>query len=132
MQPVNKSYQPSLFDPTQQEGIVFDMKEGKRLGEIGLSLAVENAERKEKDWKKHTWQLFLVWLRRNVKRGQEFKVEDFRMHIEVMGLMEDPPCKTAYGFIGKRVKYGFFEFVKKDATRSKKGHGANANVWRKL
>jgi len=122
-------YQYSLFD---QPAIVFDMVEGKKLADVGLSLALETAEKKEKGWTTLCWQLFLVWLRRNVKRGSEFMIEDFRMHVKVMGLLDDPPSNRAFGVIPKRGQGKYFQFVRKDKVKNKTAHGANASVWMKL
>ncbi len=129
-----KSYQPSLFDgiPEKKPAIVFDMAAGKKLADVGLGLALETAEKKEKGWTLLCWQLFLVWLRRNVKRGNEFMVEDFRAHVKAMGLLDDPPSNRAFGVIPARGKGKYFQFVRKDKTKSKNGHGANASVWMKL
>lgn len=120
---------PSLFD---QPAIVFDMTAGKRLGEAGLSLAVETAEKKEKGWTKLCWQLFLAWLRRNVKRGNEFMIEDFRLHVQKMGLLDEPPSNRAFGVITKYGKDKYFQFVRITKTKNKIAHGANASVWMKL
>lgn len=133
MQPVNKTYQTNLFEPIKQEAPVFDIIRGKKLGEVGLSLAVENAERKENGWSRLCWQLFLVWLRRNVKRGQEFKIEQFRSHVQKMGLIENPPSERAYGFLSKRaVKTGFIEFAGVGKCKNVKAHSTPVNVWRKI
>jgi hypothetical protein len=130
-----KRYQPSLFDQVQELktlGIVFDMAAGKKLGEVGLDLSLETAEKKEKGWTKLCWQLFLWWLRRNIKRGSEFMIEDFRMHVKKMGLLDDPPSNRSFGVIPKYGQGKYFQFVRKDKTKSKIGHGANASVWMKL
>jgi hypothetical protein len=124
-------YRPSLFDQPR-EAIIFDMAASRRLGEAGLSLAVETADRKEKGWTRLCWQLFLAWLRRNVKRGSEFMIEDFRRHVKEMGLLTDPPSNRSFGIIPKYGKDKYFQFVRKDKTKSKNGHGANASVWMKL
>jgi hypothetical protein len=124
-------YQPSLFDQPR-EAVILDMAASRRLGEAGLSLAVETADRKEKGWTRLCWQLFLVWLRRNIKRGNEFMIEDFRRHVIEMGLLNDPPSNRSFGIIPKYGKDKYFQFVRKDKTKSKNGHGANASVWMKL
>lgn len=130
-----KPYQPSLFDqpiPEKKLAPVFDIAAGKRLGEAGLNLALETAEKKEKGWSKLCWQLFLAWLRRNRKAGSEFMIEDFRLHVKEMGLLDDPPSNRAFGCIPRYGKDKYFQFVRKDKTKSKAGHGANASVWMKL
>lgn len=121
--------QPSLFD---QPAIVFDMVAGKKLGESGLSLALETAEKKEKGWTKLCWQLFLVWLRRNVKRGQEFKIEQFRKHLNEYGLIDRPPSERAYGFLSKKgVKEGWIGFAGTGKCENTKAHATPVNVWYK-
>jgi len=129
--PAARPYQPSLFDQPKQ-AIVIDISQAKKLADLGLSLALETAEKKEKGWTKLCWQLFLVWLRRNVKRGNEFMIEDFRKHCVDMGLLEMPPSNRSFGFIPKYGKDKYFQFVKITKTKSAKGHGANASVWMKL
>jgi len=96
--PAARPYQPSLFDQPKQ-AIVIDISQAKKLADLGLSLALETAEKKEKGWTKLCWQLFLVWLRRNVKRGNEFMIEDFRKHCVDMGLLEMPPSNRSFVFI---------------------------------
>lgn len=130
-----KPYQPSLFDQpieVRKPTIVFDMVAGKKLGDAGLSLAIETAEKKEKGWTKLCWQLFLVWLRRNRKAGSEFMIEDFRKHVKDMGLLDMPPSNRAFGFIPKWGKDKYFQFVRKDKVKNTTAHGANASVWMKL
>jgi len=128
--PAVNPYQYSLFD---QPAIVFDMVEGKKLADVGLSLALETAEKKEKGWTLLCWQLFLVWLRRNVKRNEEFKIEDFRKHLYDYDLIEKPPSERAYGFLSKRgVKTGFIEFSRVGNCKNKKAHATPVNIWRKL
>lgn len=128
--PKRYRYQPSLFD--QPEALLIDITRAKKLAESGLSLAVETAEKKEKGWTKLCWQLFLVWLRRNVKRGNEFMIEDFRIHVIKMDLLAAPPSNRSFGFIPKYGKDKYFQFVRITKTKSEKGHGANASVWMKL
>lgn len=111
---------------------MIDITRAKNLGDAGLLLAVETAEKKEKGWTKLCWQLFLAWLRRNVKRGNEFMIEDFRLHVTAMGLLDEPPSNRSFGVIPKYGKDKFFQFVRITKTKSVKGHGANASVWMKL
>lgn len=116
-----------------KQGILeFDSEKGKELAVEGLALALENAERKEKGWTKLCWQLFLAWLRWNRKRGSEFMIEEFRKHVKDMGLLDDPPSNRSFGVIAQWGKGKYFQFVRKDKTKSKTGHGANASVWMKL
>lgn len=126
-----KPYQPSLFD-YPLGGIELDIARGRELAKVGMELAVETANRKEKGWSLLCWQLFLVWLRRNVKRGSEFMVEDFRMHLYKYDLITPPPSNRAFAFLPLRAqKGGWIEFVRKDTVKNKKAHAANASVWRK-
>lgn len=109
-----------------------DLGRGKELAEVGLSLAVESAERKEKGWSKLCWQLFLVWLRKQ-KRGTEFKIEDFRKYLYDYDLISPPPSERAFGFISVRAKKeNWIVFVRTEKVKNKKAHGANASVWKKL
>lgn len=131
--PLPNLYQPSLFDPPVEKpkAIVFDMVAGKKLGEVGLSLALETAEKKEKGWQKRTWQLFLWWLRYK-KRGHEFMIEEFRGDMYAKDLIEKPPSERAYGFLSKwAVKGSWIEFAGNKKVSNTKAHGAFANVWRK-
>lgn len=112
---------------------IFDQQAGEHLAEVGMQLAVESADRKEKDWSKRCWQLFLWWLRRNIRRGSEFMVEDFRRHVIEMGLLEEPPSNRAFGMVSKRaLAGGWIEFVRTDKVKNKNAHCARASVWRKL
>ena len=124
---------PSLFDvvPEIKPAVVLDITKGKELAKIGRELAVESANRKEKDWSKRCWQLFLFWLRRNVKRGQEFMIEEFRKHVYEYDLIEAPPSERAYSFLSVRAKDVWIEFVRVDFVKNRKAHRARASVWRK-
>lgn len=117
----------------KQLDIQFDLPAGEHLAEVGLELAVESADRKEKDWSKKCWQLFLWWMRRNIKRGGEFMVEDFRKHVKEYGLLEDPPSNRAFGFVSKRaLNGGWIVFSRVASVKNKKAHAARATMWRKL
>ncbi len=111
---------------------IFDSVRSNELAEAGLCLALETANKKEKGWSTLCWQLFLAWLRRNIKRGSEFQVEDFREHVTAMGLIADPPSKRAFGIVAQRGKGKYIEFVRTDKVRNKNAHSANAAVWRKI
>lgn len=128
-----KPYQPSLFDQPAEEkkpAIVFDMARGKKLAEIGLDLAVENAGRKEKDWKKKCWQLFLLWLRRKKRYQDEFMIEEFRSYLQDYDLMEMPPSQRAFGFVSvKAAKEGWIIHAGMGKVKNVKAHRANANKW---
>lgn len=126
--------QPSLFEviTDNKPAVVLDIKRGQQLAVTGAELARESADVKVKDWSRQCWQLFLWWLRRNVKRGGEFMIEDFRKHVIEMGLLEVPPSNRAFGFISIRAnKRGWIEFVRTDKVKNVKAHSANASVWRK-
>lgn len=134
---IPKPYQISIFDQIQQEkekrtAIVFDMAAGKKLADVGAEMAAEHADQKVKGWSLLCWQLFLLWLRRNVKRGNEFMIEDFRMHVKNYDLLETPPSNRAFGVIPKKGKDKFFQFVRIAKVKNKTAHGANASVWMKL
>lgn len=116
---------------TIQGSFDFENTTGEQLAEIGLSLAVETAEKKEKGWQKRCWQLFLWWLRYK-KRYSEFMIEDFRIDMYAKDLLEPPPSERAYGFISKRgVKYGWIEFSRIGKVKNKKAHATPVNVWMK-
>lgn len=125
---------PSLFDvvPEIKPAIVLDITKGKDLAKAGMNLAVESANRKEKDWSKRCWQLFLFWLRRNVKRGQEFMIEDFRSAMYEKDLLIPPPSERSYGFLSVRAKGQWIEFVRTDMVKNRRAHSARASVWRKI
>ena len=128
-----KPYQPSLFDSVtdKKPAVVLNMDRSRILADKGLEMAVETANRKDKDWSKLCWQLFLVWLRRK-KRYSEFKIEEFREYLYKYDLLEPPPSERAYGFLSKRgVKSGFIEFSGIGKTDNTKAHGTPVNVWRK-
>ena len=97
-----------------------------------MDLAVETANKEHKDWNKRCWQLFLLWIRRNVKVGQEFQIEDFREHVYKMDLLEKPKSNRAFGNLAWHGKNKYFLFVRTDKVRNKTAHGANAAVWVKL
>ncbi|HNU15320.1 MAG TPA: hypothetical protein PKI55_12770 [Chitinophagaceae bacterium] len=111
---------------------MFDLNRGKELAAVGLDMAVENAEKKEKGWSTRCWQLFLYWLRRK-KHNDEFMIEDFRKYLMDYDLIEDPPSLRAYGFISvKAKKAGFIQFVRTEKVKNTKAHAANASVWRRV
>lgn len=120
------------IDTYIRQGDLFEDSTGEELANTGLSLAVENAERKEKDWSKRTWQLFLWWLRRKMK-GEDFMIEDFRNDMYANDLVTPPPSERAYGFISKRaLKEGWICFSRIDKTKNKKSHATPVNVWKKI
>lgn len=115
---------------TYKQGDLFDQQRGEELAEIGLSLAVENAERKEKDWKKLVWQYFLLWLRRKKRMKDVFMVCDFRFYLKEYDLMEMPPSERAFGFISKRAtKEGWIIPAGIGKSIGDKAHGANAGKY---
>lgn len=117
-------------DYIYKQGDLFDPVRGDDLRDIGLELAVENAERKEKDWKKKCWQLFLFWLRRKKRMQDEFMLEEFRQYVQDMGLLEDPPSKRAYGFVSVKAKNeGWIIYAGMGKVKNAKAHRANANKW---
>lgn len=127
---LRKPYQHPEFDFEKKQAIVFDMAAGKKLGEAGLSLAVESAERKEKDWKKIAWQYFLLWLRRKKRYQDEFMMEEFRKYLLDYDLMEMPPSNRAFGFISVKAKNeGWIIFAGNKKVANKKAHGCFASAW---
>ena len=109
---------------------IFDHHRGEELAEEGLSLACENAERKEKDWKKKVWQLFLYWLRRKKRMQDEFMMEEFRSYLLEYDLMEMPPSLRAFGWVSVKGKNeGWILFAGQGKTTGKKAHRAIANKW---
>lgn len=113
-----------------KQGDLFDQSRGEELREIGLELAVENAERKEKDWKKLAWQYFLLWLRRKKRMQDEFMIEDFRKYLLDYDLMEMPPSNRAFGFISvKAAKEKWILNAGIGKVKNVKAHRANASKW---
>lgn len=108
----------------------FNFERGMELGEIGMNLAVENAERKEKDWKKKCWQLFLYWLRRKKRMKDEFMMEEFRKYLLDYDLMEMPPSNRAFGFVSVKAKNeGWIIHAGFGRVKNILAHGANASKW---
>ena len=125
--------QPSLFDTVEAVPyVVLDVVRGQKLAVVGAEMAVQSADQKEKGWSKRCCQLFLWWLRKSVKPGQEFMIEQFRQHVYQYDLLEKPPSERAFGFIANRAsKSGWIEFIRTDKVKNVKAHSANAAVWRK-
>lgn len=114
------------------QGDLFDQQRGEELAESGLSLAVENAERKEKDWKKKVWQLFLLWLRRKKRYQDEIMIWEFRKYLKDYDLMEFPKgvSERAFGFISKRAKKeGWIIYAGSGKTKGEKAHNCIAGKW---
>ena len=115
----------------EQLQISFDSVASRQLAVVGMELAKESANQKEKGWSKICWQLFLVWLRRK-PRYSEFMIEEFRKYLYEYDLITKPPTDRAYGFLSKRAEQaGFIEFSRIAKTTGKSAHSANASVWRK-
>lgn len=118
---------PSLFE----QAIVLDINKGMQLAEAGMNLAVESADKKEKDWSKRCWQLCEEWLRRK-PNGFEFMIENFRVYLYQYDLIEKPPSERSYGFLSSRIiKEGWAEMIGDGRTSNVKTHGAKAGVYRK-
>lgn len=114
---------------TQQTSIDFDPVRGHALAEAGLSLAVETADKKQKDWSKLCWQLFLVWLRRK-KHNEPFMIESFRKYLDEYGLLELPPSNRVFGFLAVRAqKEGFIKCIGTARVSNRKAHRARAGLW---
>lgn len=102
---------------------------GDQLAEAGLSVAVENADRKEPGWSERVWELFKEWLSER-PAGHRFLIEDFRFHLELKGLIEQPPSLRAYGILSVRgQKAGLIQSAGTVKVKNPKAHSANANVW---
>ena len=126
-----RSYQPTLFELVKEPAVVLDIKRGKELAKVGMELAIESADVKEKDWSTRCWQLFLYWLRRR-KKGEEFMIEDFRKYLYDYDLITPPPSERAFGFLSVKAKNnGWIEYVRTDKVKNKKAHAANASVWKR-
>lgn len=112
--------------------ITLDFEAGQSLAVTGMNMAVESANKKEKDWSKRTWQLFLFWLRA-LKRGSTFMIEQFRSDMYEKDLIIPPPSERAYGFLShKASRSGYIQFVETKKVKNKKAHAANAAVWRRI
>jgi hypothetical protein len=109
---------------------IFDERLASDFAEAGLSLAIESAERKQKDWKRIVWQHFLLWLRRKKRFSDEFMIEDFRKYLEDYDLVEMPPSLRAFGFISKKaVREGWIIFAGIKKCKNVKAHATPVNVW---
>lgn len=105
---------------------------GEHLANVGMQLAVDHADQKVKSWSQRCWQLFLWWLRRNVKHGTTFMIEDFREYVKKMDLLEEPPSNRAFGFLSKVANEGgWIEYAGTGKVKNRKAHSARASLWRK-
>lgn len=110
----------------------FNRQRGKELGEIGLSLAVETAEKEFPGWKERCWTLFTKWISKKPV-GFEFQTELFRQDCEKWKMIEKPNSLRAYGFIPKRAeKAGLIRFAGNRKVSNVKAHACFSSVWVKV
>lgn len=115
----------------KQSTIEFDVIQGAKLAEAGLSLAVETANAEHEKWSERCWQLFYQWLNKR-PRYFEFMIEDFRAYLEKYDLLEKPKSDRAFGFIpGKALRRELIVFSRIEKVKNKNAHATPANVWRK-
>lgn len=104
---------------------LFPQRTGNQLAEVGMNLALNNAEAKESGWADAALNLF----REFIPSRKQFMCEDFRKFCEVKGLTV-PPSKRAFGgIILKAYKEGLIKKVGYGKVKNPRAHSANASVW---
>lgn len=105
--------------------------EGERLRDEGLERAVTHADKVVPEWKDKCWSLFLEWLDR-MPAGHRFLLEEFRLHCEAQGKIEQPPSNRAFGFLS--VKAARAKLIFQCGTgkvNNPNAHRCNAGRWEK-
>lgn len=116
----------------QQLSILDLIAEGQQKAQEGLARAVDHADREVPGWKERCWTLFLEWLDR-MPAGHRFLLEEFRLHIEAQGKLENPPSKRAYGFVSvKAAKAKLIFQCGTGRVTNPQAHRANSARWEKI
>jgi hypothetical protein len=105
--------------------------EAQILGEQGLQIAMDHADRVEPGWNDLAFDMFREWLS-GWPSGFRFRVEEFRMSAAIHGL-PDPPSLRAFGGLPRRARTaGLVRSVDLAKTTSKNQRGCFATVWEKI
>lgn len=113
----NQTYQTDLFS-------------GSHLRDVGIEIAVSNAESKIPDWKNITWELFKEFLQ---TIDEPFMMESFRSFLAMKEDYEFPPVNMAFGFIPlKAAKEGLIKKIGYGKVTNVKAHATPASVWQRI
>lgn len=111
-----------------EQQIILDYSEGKRLAQYGLSVAVNNANKEHPDWSKRCWDLFKRWIGKK-EPGFQFLMEKFRQDCYKFNMIERPKSERAFGYITKRaLKEGLVITSGTGKVANPKAHNANASI----
>jgi hypothetical protein len=105
--------------------------EAQILGQQGLQIAMDHADRVEPGWNDLAFDMFRDWLS-GWPKGYRFRIEQFRHSAAIRGL-PDPPSGRAFGGLPRRAKHaGLIIPVDLAKTTSKNQRGCFATVWEKI
>lgn len=107
----------------------FNPEQGKELAQMGMQLALDNAEAKNEGWKNEA----LIFLQQFISiTTKPFMCEDFRDYATKKGLAV-PPCLRAYGALMRQgAKRGWIKQIGYGKVKNPIARQANAAIWQKV
>lgn len=103
---------------------------GERLKEIGMQMAVDNADSKVESWSQHCYDLLKQYLK--INRG-EFFAEFFRQWTEDKLPLGEGVSKRAFGGVMSRAaKDGLIKKVGTGKVTNYKAHACYATIWKAI
>jgi hypothetical protein len=117
----------------QQQEFNFDakpdlnVKEARRLRDEGIETAVAHANKVEPRWIDKAYEYFKNHFL--LSTNGAFQMEEFRSYCAMMDFPLPAHNRAFGGVVVRAVKEGIIKSVGKQATRSKKSHCANAELW---
>ena len=98
--------------------------EGSRLRDIGINLAVENANVKSRNWQDIAYSFLLEY----IKTNDVFMAEDVRIASD--GIVPIPPSKRAWGIIFVTAKKNkVIKSIGFKTVQNPKAHRTPATLW---
>lgn len=108
------------------------IQEGQKLRDTGIQQAKDTANRVYPGWSDRCWKLFIDWLSEK-PYGYQFRIESFRVYLELNRLIESPKNKRSYGFVSvKALKERLIKSNGCEKVVNPKAHCANAGLWMKI
>jgi hypothetical protein len=105
--------------------------EAQILGQQGLQIAMDHADRVEPGWNDLAFDMFREWLS-GWPSGYRFRTEHFRLYAIFEGL-PTPPSLRSFGGIPRRARREkLIKSVDLAKTTSKNQRGCFATVWEKI
>jgi hypothetical protein len=127
-----KSYQPTLFDapPVKQQAVVLDIKEGRKLRDLGIEKAVMHAEQETAQWSEKAYEFLVNKFLMN--HNGTFMAEEVRSAAAMLDFPLPPSARAWGGVIARAAHNKIIEKCGITKVKNKKAHCANAAVWRQI